>query len=90
MNQRMVFTSKASFTLLRPQLAGFFYLEQPFWRTFLLNKKDLSKMLRPLISYGAPGAIRTLDTRLRSFSVVILLILLYKVIIYEEYIPSNS
>jgi hypothetical protein len=38
-NQRIVFTAKASFVLLRPQVAGFFYLEQPFWRTFRLNKK---------------------------------------------------
>jgi len=29
------------------------------------HKKGSSKMLEPLISYGAPGAIRTLDTRLR-------------------------
>jgi hypothetical protein len=37
MNQRIVFTSKSSFPLLRPQLAGFFSLEPPFGRTFLLN-----------------------------------------------------
>ncbi len=42
MNQRMVFISKASFAVLRPQVAGFFYLEQPFWRTFLIKQKRQS------------------------------------------------
>jgi hypothetical protein len=34
----MVFTSKAPFTLLRPQLAGFFYLNNHFGELSYLNK----------------------------------------------------